>query len=573
MKIAKITIKNFRSFKSEGINFQDLMVLIGENNTGKSNVLKAMDLFFSNIKTIDEECFNNPEEKITIKILFNGLTPEIKKIHSKYLLDDNESVLIKKEYYFNKEIPANVFALMCQAKVKKDEKNIKEITVLEDIKEYNYNIDKKYYWKENPFGLKGSVEVGYGPKFLYIPAIKDAKKETESKEFSELINVMLSQIVYDKNFIENYEKLCSLLVISKDRGDERLKQIKELENDLSERLSKYMKNTSMQLDVSPPNISDFLKKNTRLLINDGLITSIESKGHGLQRSVIFVIFQAYADSLREKVKTEKERTQSFIFGIEEPEIYLHPQMQRTLLEILNEISINDQVIFTTHSSFFVDVANYKSINIVIKNDQSTGTKITQYTDEIFTDDIEKKEFQLLNEFDPERNEMFFGRRVLLVEGDTKKVTFPLVARKMGHQFILHENNISIIETGGKGNLILFAKVLNALKLPYIIIYDEDRYIEEKYEGGCGVCRSRIKSKNESKKRDFGLNGKIQEVVSSSKGIGKLEMLIPDFEGVCESAGIKIPSKSKPFAAYKKFKDLSLENIPLCFKEIIKNIYT
>jgi len=63
MKIAKITIKNFRSFKSEGINFQDLMVLIGENNTGKSNVLKAMDLFFSNIKTIDEECFNNPEEK------------------------------------------------------------------------------------------------------------------------------------------------------------------------------------------------------------------------------------------------------------------------------------------------------------------------------------------------------------------------------------------------------------------------------------------------------------------------------------------------------------------------------
>lgn len=221
----------------------------------------------------------------------------------------------------------------------------------------------------------------------------------------------------------------------------------------------------------------------------------------------------------------------------------------------------------------MDVANYKSINIVIKNDQSTGTKITQYTDEIFTDDIEKKEFQLLNEFDPERNEMFFGRRVLLVEGDTEKVTFPLVARKMGHQFILHENNISIIETGGKGNLILFAKVLNALKLPYIIIYDEDRYIEEKYEGGCGVCRSRIKSKNESKKRDFGLNGKIQEVVSSSKGIGKLEMLIPDFEGVCESAGIKIPSKSKPFAAYKKFKDLSLENIPLCFKEIIKNIYT
>lgn len=572
MKIKSITIKNFRSFQYESFNFQDLMVLVGENNSGKSNILKALNLFFSNIKTLEEECFNNIEEKIIIRVLFNRITPQIRKIYSKYILDDNESILIKKEYYFNQDPGGKVFALMNKEKITKDDKKTFEISDFEEINEYKYNESKKYCWNENPFGFAGSVEVGYGADFLYIPAVKNIKEETKSKEFEELINVMLNQILYDKDFIKRYEALCRLLITSKSGKDERLDEIKKLEEDLSERLSKYMKNTSMKLEVSPPDIEDFLKKNTRLLVDDGVITSVESKGHGLQRSVIFVIFQAYADSLKKRIEEKKERTKSFIFGIEEPEIYLHPQMQRTLLKILKEISRNDQVIFTTHSSFFVDVVNYKSINIVTKNDQSIGTKITQCINEIFTEEIEKKEFQLLNEFDPERNEMFFGRKVLLVEGDTEKVVFPLVAQKMGSNFIFSENNISIIETGGKGNLILFAKVLNAFKLSYIIICDEDVYEEEKYVGTCEQCKEKVNNRNSSKKRLFELNSKIEEIVSLSGNIGKLEILQPDFETICKSEKIEIGDRSKPFAAYKKFKSMPLEIIPSRFKEIIENIY-
>jgi putative ATP-dependent endonuclease of OLD family len=50
MKISKVLLKNFKSFKSEKIDFRDLMAFIGENNAGKSNVLKALDLFFSAIR-------------------------------------------------------------------------------------------------------------------------------------------------------------------------------------------------------------------------------------------------------------------------------------------------------------------------------------------------------------------------------------------------------------------------------------------------------------------------------------------------------------------------------------------
>lgn len=554
MKIAKLKIENFRSFKSEEIDFQDLVLLIGENNAGKSNILKALELFFSNTKTLNEEFFNDKTKSIIIQVAFNKLSEGAKEQFSKYLLDDNETVIIKKEYCFLPEKDMKFYAAITEEKYNQDKTDqkkseITKITKKEDI--FSLAIENKsYLWKEKPFGWT-AVATGYLPDFLYVPAVKEASDETkisDKSRFGLLINSMLDSVLENEDLIRVNNEFARLLVGDDQSQKGRISQLREFEQELSTKLSKHMRGASLKLDVAPPSIKEIFQRGTTILVHDGVTTPLELKGHGMQRSVIFVIFQAYAEFL--KKKREKEVSKSLIFGFEEPELYLHPQMQRTMSAILKEISKVDQVIFTTHSSFFVEVINYRSIGIVVKRNLTEGTKVVQYQGEIFPQKEEKKQFQLLNEFDPERNEMFFGKKVILVEGDTEKVVLPLIAEKMNSDHVFYENGITIVECGGKGFIPLFCRVLNCFQIPYVVVYDKD-------------------SDSTS-----GINEKIENCIKNSAKIGHAEILDPNFESICNNSGIKFPSnKNKAFAAYKIFKELETNSIPQRLKEIIKTIFT
>lgn len=549
MKIAKIIIKNFKSFKSESIDFKNLMILIGENNSGKSNLLKALDLFFSAVKKLEGHYFNDIKEKIVIQIAFDNLNPEEKKVYAKYLLDDGETVILKKEYFFEMEEAQKFFAVVLKEKLEEKKDVIKII----DEKEIQFPLspNKEYYWKLNPFGWR-SVFTAYLPDFLYIPAVKDVKEEekiTTTSRFGKLVDSMLANVLENKSLQEVYEKFAALLMGTNGQQSGRIEQLKEFEEMLSEKLTAHMKGTSVKLEISPPSLKEVFQSGTRILVDDGVLTAIETKGHGMQRSVIFVIFRAYAELLkRERTKTGRQKTHSLIFGVEEPELYLHPQMQRTMFSVLKEISESDQVIFSTHSSFFVDMTDYPSIYIVRKRMLEEGTKIIQCREEIFTAEEEKKQFRLLNEFDPERNEMFFGKKVVLVEGDTEKVVFPLIARKMKEEYIFHENGITIVECGGKKTIPIFMKVLNAFKIPYIVIYDKD-------SGGPSETEE------------------IEKLIEVSGNVGKSEVIDPNFETLCKNNGIEIyKDRSKPFRVFKTFRDLEITKIPDRLKEIVKNIF-
>jgi len=67
--------------------------------------------------------------------------------------------------------------------------------------------------------------------------------------------------------------------------------------------------------------------------------------------------------------------------------------------------------------------------------------------------------------------LFFAKGVVLVEGATEKFTFPYVSIHSG--FDIDRYGISIIECGGKGNLLIFSKVAKAFNIPYVVVADED----------------------------------------------------------------------------------------------------
>lgn len=105
LKIKSVTIENFRSIKKTTFVFKDLTTLIGENNTGKTNILKALDWFFSpSARGITEEdfCNKDPRNEIKITVSFDCLTPD--KLNSrtkKYLI--NDSLVVQKTFCYDSE--------------------------------------------------------------------------------------------------------------------------------------------------------------------------------------------------------------------------------------------------------------------------------------------------------------------------------------------------------------------------------------------------------------------------------------------------------------------------------------
>ena len=95
MKIKKLKIHNWRSIKDIDIDFQDLMVFIGQNNHGKSNVLSAILCFFGHINCSDLD-FNSKSDNVFIEITFSELDVHDSTQFKKYVTREN-TIKVRKE--------------------------------------------------------------------------------------------------------------------------------------------------------------------------------------------------------------------------------------------------------------------------------------------------------------------------------------------------------------------------------------------------------------------------------------------------------------------------------------------
>ena len=178
-------------------------------------------------------------------------------------------------------------------------------------------------------------------------------------------------------------------------------------------------------------------------------------GEGFQNALVLSILQAF----------EERKRKGAILLIEEPEIFLHPQMQRSLYKTIRQIGKTNQVIYTTHSPHFVSIPEYDEVLMTRKG--TDGTNVRKST----LPATEKRREKFLKEIEPERGELFFASRLLLVEGDTEKLALPEYARRLGHD--LDRSGATIVEVGGKRNLPDFLDLAESLQIPVGVVYDED----------------------------------------------------------------------------------------------------
>jgi len=333
-------------------------------------------------------------------------------------------------------------------------------------------------------------------------------------------------------------------------------------------ISENMPDTKVEIEIVTPELID-LFKDIIVNIDDSLPTSIDAKGHGLQRALVFAYIRAYAKFIGETEISEGKGPlfNNFILAIEEPELYLHPNGQRKMFNVLEEICKTDQIILCTHSNFFVNMHNYNNI-VIVKRDNNGPTGACQYISDIFEaeEDESKKRlrkvFRCLSLFDLSRSEMFFAKKVILVEGDTEKFIIPFCASELvgqDNKYDLTANNICVVECGGKSNIHIFMRVLNKFKIPYVVLHDVDpiSFPEDKPDKT---------DKEKAELKMFKENDFIQAALAED--IGKIIKINPELENISGVSRSQAYKHGKVQAAYNKYEGMDINDYPPALKKML-----
>lgn len=378
MIIKEVEISNFRSIKHQVINnIEGILVLIGKNNSGKSALLQAINAFWGNY-SIDEDDFYKNKDFITNKI-------EIKVI---FIIDDN----FYNKVIYNEKLGIKAFigskTVYNKNKEKFGNKNYEEIEQIlenknyEEIsKYYNECLDDFFKIENLQFTIKMKYNKGdKNPKYYNI-------LDEEIKSFTSILPG-ISFIDDDRNFLE--EENCQrksksgdifnnlILNIEKQSSISKMSEIYEKEiKDLTVNDLKNLLQSKVQKDINDvqnkittifnENYNDKLKIkyesnidlaksiNVSTKIYNELIENdipVSNVGSGIRSIYVLSLLQAYNDVFKEKGN---------IFLIEEPELYLHPELQIKMAEILYEISKTNQVIYTTHTTMMTNNININQI--------------------------------------------------------------------------------------------------------------------------------------------------------------------------------------------------------------------
>lgn len=469
MKIARVHIENYRSIKQLDFSPNNYCALIGENNAGKSNILKAINLVLGETwptdRTFTEEDFNdyNTENDIVIQIYFDSTIDEWRN-NCKCEIAGFE--LRGKAYKRRvKSKPAGTLVVDFVCIDKKGRPCQYPATPYKEGERYT----GQYYQ------LKVSKELRERVPFIYVDVMRDYNKQDPSNRWSilrRLFNDINTSLSSDKTTV-NVETSAGKKKMTRKQAFElkikeaysflQTEQFIEIESKIRTNSLEQMGIDSAEGDIAirfDTYDSMNVFKNLQLYVDQmGISTTADMVGAGLQSAIVIAIFRTY-----EEIKKE-----GAIFAIEEPEVYLHPQKQRYFSTILSRLSGQNQVFITTHSPTFIRLYEPENVCLIRRNNaDGTTAKLCEREQIVKT---EKEALKLENYFDNQRNEMFFAKGVIFVEGATEKFAFPYAGRKMDVD--IDRYGISVVECGGKGNLLTFAKVATAFGIPYVVVADED----------------------------------------------------------------------------------------------------
>lgn len=466
MKIKNLSVRNFRSLRVLDIDLPQACVLVGPNNSGKSNILQAIhrvvgrDWVSATSFSEDDVYSHDPSLDISVAVT---LDPPISYFPFK---TGGATTIDSLKYQYTRY---KVGASKGERRLDQsflDSKG-KDAMVLAKVPKKGESHQYKPLTTLPP-------EVREQIPLIYIGAHRSLKDQLPSTKGS-LLRLLLEDVNTDF-----HDPSQTVAVMDKDGNESQvarsehfsrlmLSAMRLLRTDQLEKLERDIKDGALRqlgfdpvtdahrLDFffAPFDSMNFYKSLDLRVKEEGFEMRASELGEGFQNVIVLAILQAF----------EQRRKKGAIILIEEPEMFLHPQMQRSLYRTLRRLSESNQVIYTTHSPHLISIPEYEEVLLVRKG--KDGTNVTR--SRLPINSVRKE--KLRKELDPERSELFFASRLLLVEGDTEKLALPVYAARLGLD--LDRAGATIVEVGGKRNLPEFTRLAESFGIPVGVVYDED----------------------------------------------------------------------------------------------------
>jgi putative ATP-dependent endonuclease of the OLD family len=524
-RLTKLIVKNFRSIGSIPVTVElnDIVVLVGANNVGKSSILKAYEVAMSegSLKgklKIDDfpnnkiDVDNLPEIELHTIVFEN--TPGEKWI----TVLDNGEFLIKERWVWEKE---------------------------GDPKRQGWDTELYDWSEQRPWGAPNVANSGR-PEPHRVDAFDPP--EDQANEIKNLLMKALNDRVknlkatnQDEEENEYHQLLGKVKELQKKIVSDTKEQIDAVNIELSTQIQKVFPNYKIDFDAKPEDNLDktinLFKSDTQLLMGPegGHFSTIERQGSGARRTLLWTALKFISEN-NQKGKDENS-VRPHLLLIDEPELCLHPNAIRDACSVLYDLpnTGNWQVMVTTHSPIFIDFSRDNTTIVKVEKNRDgiiEGTTVFR-PEKAQLDADDKSNLKLLNICDPYVAEFFFGGKVIVVEGDTEYTAFNYIKASKPEIY----KNVHIIRARGKATIVSLIKILNHFGSSYSVLHDSDR------------PRITTKKGKEIANPAWGNNPNILNAINSKPTETKARLLssLPNFE---EAYFGEIIETEKPYNALK-----------------------
>lgn len=321
------------------------------------------------------------------------------------------------------------------------------------------------------------------------------------------------------------------VVATDDEGHWSVPELNNFHRVMQEEVGRFDGNVSTHSTLIPPKIPA-LEFSVKVEVKDQWVSGLDKMGHGLRRSVIFAMLRAHRRLRTEHAEAQDVSTSQqvplYLFLIEEPELYLHPQAERRRMEELQELAAagGTQVVLCTHSAFFVDLHEYRGILRFDRRERNV-TRVHRWTGDPLDSDAEKL-LKMAYQFNENKASMLFAKHVILTEGQTETIMLPRLAKDLG----CFDPEVEVIDCAGNQALPVFQRILEGFGIRYVAWMDRD-----------DDAPSRGKTNTSSLIA-------IEKVrAARTLELGKMVILRDNWE---ELAGV--PTGNKPYNSWKHFVD-------------------
>ena len=475
MYISRISIENFRNFKRALIEFNGgINVIIGHNNSGKTNLLKAIQLVFDRElrgkPTIDD--FNKeyddfkepPKIQITATVSERDEEPDDKNVVYDWLVKETPLYDAKLTYVFY--LPSKHWEEYC-----KEVDGLKDGNGAYKTAECFKFIEKEFLKKyvSRIYGGDPQKEEIADPEnlnrfdFQFLDAIRDAEKEMFYGNNTLLRDVLNYFLDYDISKGRDFEDLSKAERDSlKQREGKFIKKSKILLKHLIERVSKdkileYSKETGADKGGKPDFDAEISEQEMlfalRLIVEkNGLKLPIKNNGLGYNNLLFIALILAKIQMERSAFMGDNAKVFP-IMAIEEPEAHLHPSMQFKFLQFLdnnlNTYKQARQVFITSHSTHITSAVDLDSI--ICLYEDINGTQKVGYPGKVFLDSKEDQASKIyVRRFlDATKSNMLFANRLIFVEGISEQLLLPCFAQYIYKEDDLLNEHVCIVNVDSR----------------------------------------------------------------------------------------------------------------------------